>query len=349
MRNLHLFPNEKFTNPFIEFVNENFAENDHLFLIMGKGINTKILPEKNVKQISKDLKSLGLLIIEMHKCQKIFLHGLFFKELILLLFIEPWLLKKCNWIIWGGDLYLYQNREENFKSDLYEFFRRFVISNIGGLITFIKGDYELAQSWYGAKGKYYYSFMYPSNLFYEYNLAEIKNDSYIYIQVGNSADPSNNHLEVFHKLGKYIKDNVKVVCPLSYGDSEYRELVIKEGKRMFGKNFLPVTQFMPFKKYLKLLAKTDIAIFNHKRQQAMGNITTLLGLGKKVYIRNDITTWNFYLSEGLILYPTNEDFALLLNEIPNQNKFKNIDKIKKNFSKERLKKDLTKIFFDKDS
>lgn len=38
---------------------------------------------------------------------------------------------------------------------------------------------------------------------------------------------------------------------------------------------------MPFEEYLGLLAKIDIAILNHKRQQAMGNITTLLGLGKK--------------------------------------------------------------------
>jgi len=34
---------------------------------------------------------------------------------------------------------------------------------------------------------------------------------------------------------------------------------------------------MPLDEYLNLLAKIDIAIFNHKRKQAMGNITTLLG------------------------------------------------------------------------
>jgi hypothetical protein len=34
---------------------------------------------------------------------------------------------------------------------------------------------------------------------------------------------------------------------------------------------------MPFDEYLNLLAKVDIVIFKHKRQQAMGNITTLLG------------------------------------------------------------------------
>ena len=40
------------------------------------------------------------------------------------------------------------------------------------------------------------------------------------------------------------------------------------------------------------LGRIDIAIFNHRRQQGMGNIITLLGLGKKVYVRTDTTTWD---------------------------------------------------------
>ena len=42
---------------------------------------------------------------------------------------------------------------------------------------------------------------------------------------------------------------------------------------------------LPLSDYLKILGKIDIAIFNHERQQAVGNITSLLGLGKKVYIK----------------------------------------------------------------
>jgi len=46
---------------------------------------------------------------------------------------------------------------------------------------------------------------------------------------------------------------------------------------IFREKFKPLVDFIPFDEYLNLLAKVDIAIFNHKRQQTMGNITTLLG------------------------------------------------------------------------
>lgn len=43
----------------------------------------------------------------------------------------------------------------------------------------------------------------------------------------------------------------------------------------------PIVDFMDFNEYINFLSTIDIAIFNHKRQQGMGNIITLLGMGKK--------------------------------------------------------------------
>lgn len=345
MKHLHIFPNQKFTESFIDFVNKHFDSNDHIFLVIGKGIDAKITSRDNVKKISKDLKSLLLLIDKMYKCEKIFLHGLFFKEIVFMLFIQPWLLKKSNWIVWGGDLYWYKDLREGLKLKLYEGFRSIVIRYMGGLITHIKGDYELAQLWYGAKGKYYYSFMYPSNLYKEFDLSKVNKDSEkTYIQVGNSADPTNNHLEVFNKLEKYKNEEIEIIVPLSYGNAQYRDKVIEEGTKKFGNKFNPIVDYMPFEKYLELLAKIDVAIFNHKRQQAMGNIITLLGLGKKVYIRDDITTWRFCAEHGLKVYSLNEDVSELFDEMLENEKANNINNIKKKFSEIKLKEDLTNIF-----
>ena len=36
MKIIHIFPNEKFTEPFINFTNKNFDKDEHLFLILGK-------------------------------------------------------------------------------------------------------------------------------------------------------------------------------------------------------------------------------------------------------------------------------------------------------------------------
>ena len=82
--------------------------------------------------------------------------------------------------------------------------------------------------WYGAKGKYHECFMYPSNLYKQYNV-KLKKDSTINIQVGNSADPTNNHIEAFEMLRKYKHENVKIYVPLSYGNQNYASTVISKG------------------------------------------------------------------------------------------------------------------------
>lgn len=181
--------------------------------------------------------------------------------------------------------------------------------------------------------------MYPSNLYKEYDFSYLNKDhNKIYIQIGNSADPSNNHLEVFEKLKKYKDTSIEIICPLSYGDVGHRDKIIKEGNRIFGEKFIPIITLMPFDEYLGLLAKIDIAIFNHKRQQAMGNITTLLGLGEKVYIRYDITSWDFCKDHGLKVFSSNAGFSDLLQEMTK------IEKVKKHFSENKLKDDWKMIF-----
>ena len=345
MKNVHLFPNTTFLEPYIDFINNNFGSKEHLFLILGKGIGAKITPRDNVIQLSKDTKSIWRLITKINKSEKVFLHGLFSPHLVLMLCMQPWLLKKCYWVVWGGDLYYYKYRSRSFKSDIYELFRKLVIKNMGGLITHIKGDYELAQKWYSARGIYYYCFMYPSNLYKECRVRQNKNDgSTITIQIGNSADSANNHIEVLEKLEQYKNANIEIICPLAYGNNEYREKVILRGKEMFGANFKPLIDFMPFNEYLERLAKVDVAIFNHKRQQGMGNITTLLGLGKKVYVRDDITTWEFFIEHGLKVFSSNSDFGNLFHEMDESIMEKNIENVKNKFSEEKLRYYWEKIF-----
>lgn len=345
MENLHIWKNEKFTDPYIQFINKYFNQNEHLFMIIG-GLETKFGPNKNVIQVSRRFEDFFRLLFAMNLSNKIYLHSLFFpKILILLLFLQPWLLKKCYWVVWGGDLYDYLKPRNNFKSISFEFMRAFIIRRFCGLITHIKGDYELAKKWYHVRGKYHYSFMYPSNLYKDFPVSyKSKNEDISYIQVGNSADPSNNHIEIFEKLHSLNLKNIRIICPLSYGNKEYAESIVIRGKELFGNNFEPLLNFLPIDKYLEILSNIDIAIFNHNRQQAVGNITTLLGLGKKVYIRDDITTWLFCKEHGLKVYSINNEFHTLLSPINKKTKNKNVEKVKEHFSITKLTDDWKKIF-----
>jgi dTDP-N-acetylfucosamine:lipid II N-acetylfucosaminyltransferase len=345
MDNLHLLPNDKFTNAFLLFINKRFEMKRHHFLILGHGKFSNAESKPNVIQLDKNLKSIILLIKNLNKAINIHIHGLFHPQLVLLLVMQPWLLKKCNWIIWGGDLYDYRKLSRNLREEIYESCRRFVIKRLGRITTQVKGDYELAKEWYDTRAEYCYSFMYPSNLYKKIDLSfEIEDDKHIYIQVGNSADPSNHHLEVLEKLLYLDNSSIKVICPLSYGNVEYQKLVIEEGTKKFGERFIPLVEFIPFEDYLNLLAKIDVAIFNHDRQQALGNITTLLGLGKKVYIREDITTWRFCIEHGLKVFGIKEEFNDLLKVMKEEDKLSNEKVMKENFSEEKLARDWSKIF-----
>lgn len=342
---IHLFPNSTFAKPFIDFINKNFECNEHSFIIYGSSDISYIDDASNITCVNKTIKDLLKITIKANKSDKVILHGLFNRLIIMFLLFQPLLLKKCYWVIWGGDLYYHVMKENTIKSNLYEYLRKFVIKKFNGFITHIRGDYELAKKWYGFKGKHYYSFMYPSNLYKEYSLTrEKKANARVSIQVGNSADPSNNHIEIIRKLERYKNKDIEIFCPLSYGNKDYAKQVINYGSKIFGEKFIPIIEFIPFDKYLETLIKVDVAIFNHKRQQAMGNITTLLGLGKKVYIREDITTWQFCIDHDLKVYSANSKFDDLFEEMDEEIKHKNIENVKAKFSEEKLVEDLKKIF-----
>ena len=344
MKVLHIGHLDKFTSDFIDFLEDNFDISEHEFRFFGRKEKYSLSPSNNIF-IESDVPWLNplkmfYLIKSMASSDKIIIHGLINSDLVKLLWLMPWFLKKSYWIILGLDLYRYQKRNDSLSNQIREFFRRKVIRDIGHIVTYIKGDYNLAKQWYGAKAKYHECFMYPSNLYKEYDLQQKQHTS-INILVGNSADPSNNHLEVLDKLEVYRNECIKIYAPLSYGNPQYAKLVIEEGKKRFDSKFIPLTKMMPFQDYLEFLGLIDIAIFNHKRQQAMGNAITLLGLGKKLYMRSDVTPWEFFTRHGIMVFDI-EGFNLKVLEaekVQHNRKY-----IKDYFSVKNYQQQLTEIF-----
>lgn len=339
---LHIAPCDEFIPPFIEFVKDNFEFNDHEFLLTN-GVDEKNLNiASNVHLVGSSkigkLQYYSQLIIKMQQADKVILHSLFDNVVIQILFYMPWLLNKCYWVMWGGDLYIHQFGRRNWKWKIREFFRRPVIKNMGNLVTYVEGDVNLARKWYKAKGNYQECLMYVSNLYQHYE-APYKESNVVNIQVGNSADPSNNHMEVLEKLLAYKDKDIHIYIPLSYGDDEYAKKIIDKSKELFGNKVKYLTKPVPFDEYLKFLGSIDIAIFNHKRQQAMGNTITLLGLGKTVFIRSDTTQWQFFKDKKIEVYD-----SIKLHSLYNEDHLHNIEKIKEYFSTETLINQLTLIF-----
>ena len=330
----------KFLPSFVELVKDNFNFYQHTFLLTSS--ICKIKQYKNVKIYNRTafqiIKYYFLALFYMHKADKIVLHGLFDNKLILILFCSPWLLKKCYWIIWGGDLYVHQLAKRDSRWRCNEFFRRFVIKRVGNLVTYIKGDFEKTQKWYDAKGKYHECIMYLSNVYKDLDIPA-KDSKITNILVGNSADPSNNHIEVLEKLLPYKDDKICIYVPLSYGNKAYAEKIIAQGKKWFCNKFIPVTDFMPYQEYLNFLGTIDIAFFNHKRQQGMGNNITLLGLGKTVYLRSDTTQWQFFKEQNIEVLDVEDISILEIKQLK-----ENTSKVKEYFSKENLINQYRRIF-----
>jgi len=341
---LHVANIDKFIEPFIAFVEDNFEDFErHEFFLLGDNRRYPVLQRGNTR-FAEDYKSrvevYSEVLKQMYRAEKIILHGLWNNWIVKMLAFNPWLLNKCYWVIWGGDLYSYKLAERTRKWQIHEVFRRIVIKRMGHLVTHINGDYKLAQQWYDAKGEWRECFMYPSNLYQEASTQSLPHEG-VNILLGNSADPSNNHIEALDKLKRHAVENIRVYCPLSYGDQKYAHKVSDYGASNFGEDFISLREFMPLDRYTELLAKIDIAIFNHKRQQGMGNITTLLGMGKKLYLRKEISTWGFLQGLGVTVFDINSlDFSRIETAISDRNS----DVVKNYFSENNLISQLGRIF-----
>ena len=336
---LHVVHNDKFSAPFIRFLKDNNIYHGQTFLYWG-GAPSNVYPiphEENVSTIQESdskLQRLSILLRHFYAADKVILHSLFTSALIRFLYLQPWLLRKCYWVIWGGDLYYHIEAKDSKSYASIEKRRKRVIGNFGGIICYNRAEYELAEQWYGAKGQFIQSFFYPSNLYEKLDI-EVQRTSTVYIQIGNSSDWQNQHIEVLEKLEPYKDEDMILVVPLSYGNASqsYIDEVIHAGHSIFGSKFMPLTSFMEFDKYLEILGRIDIAIFNRNRQQAMGNITTLLGLGKKIYMKNSITSWQLFKELDIKVFDVSDfDLALLDDAV----KRSNMEKIKEYFSREHL-------------
>lgn len=330
---LHIMILDKFLAPFIDFVNEHFGrENHHYVFITSEKYDYGLTPEHNVEFLYTDDDIFITLLEYMKISKKIILHGLWRDKVDVLLYFNQDLLKKCYWMIWGGDFYFPETKSK---------IRHEIIKNMPNLLISVDDDIKLIRKWYMAKGNHIKLFLgYPSNLYNEYNIKTNLSGT-INILIGNSATSTNNHFEIFEKLLPFRNEKIMLYIPLSYGDKEYAKEVIEYGKKIFGDKFIALTEFMSFEKYLEFLGSIDIAIFNHKRQQAMGNTITLLGLGKKVYLRSDSTLWNHFKNIGIRIFDINNIELKSLDKISKKN---NQEKTKEYFSKDNLIKDCKSYF-----
>lgn len=299
---IHLMHNDKFGVPLIDFLNKYFDDKENLFIYHSHVYEDKFALPTCENFINID--SIKELKLNQKSANKIIVHGLFSTEVIDWLYKHPKILKKSYWMIWGGDLYC---KDKESKKELY------VKKNFKGY--FCGYDGEFAKKKYGFKGsihEIHYSFPITIEVINNFRELKQKNDCQI-IQINNSCDKST--IEILEILSKFRDENIKIRAILSYGDMIFKDEIIKVGEELFGDKFEPITEYIKPEEYTKILSQNDILILNQQRQQGVGNLTTSLCLGTKVFIRSDVTTYKYLNNNGCKIFDTLQLKELPFNEL----------------------------------
>lgn len=299
--NLHIIPEEKFTYNYIEFMNHFYPLNKNKFYIYNYGVNFSTPEYENVIKVPSLSKMVDLSLL-IDKRDKLFIHGFYASEVIKYLCKEQKNIdfQRVVLIIWGADLYGGREKLEtpglHIVTLINEMRKKSFIKKTRLFMTFACADFDLLCRIYKTTGRQF-DCLYPSSISLAYldQLGKKHLGKTINIMLGNSATPSNQHLEALNWLKKYKSNPIKIFCPLSYGDKFYAMKVDEYGKKFFGKQFVAIKKYLKPEEYSDFLNSMDIAIFNNNRQQATANIEILSYLGKKIFIRSDTTTWKHYV------------------------------------------------------
>jgi hypothetical protein len=340
-------------NRFVAMAKKQFEickENQHLFLVnsSSKGLkyitkdNSIIVEKAGTKKHSEVVNQYLYDAIIFHNCNQKYKWNIINNLPKNILII---------WFSWGSDIYMLPQ----FKNKLYtekttqilkknnltynnyslDYFSRLLLGKYKKQLSAYKRinycapvmskDLNLLEQHYNIKIKEL-DFTYGDiNLYIGESID--KNSEGNNILVGNSADFSNNHIDILNTLKNKNIGNSKIIVPLSYGGhKKYINHIVSQGKLMFRDKFTPLLEVLLLIEYREILYSCKIAIFNHKRQQALGNIIMLLWMGVKLFLDEENPIYSFLKDNNIIVYKisqietfSEEEFLIKLtdNEVNN--------------------------------
>jgi len=341
---IHIFNDDKFINPVIKLF-ENVAPNiSKYFVLKQDNFPVKFCNNPKLIRINffEKTESDNFIKLICNQNTIVFFHSLEDYKIYIALNI-PESIKKV-WFIWGYDLYgWYPFRYKKFESETAKllglqlkfkhnvfsfiwlnkvFFPTFIVNKIKShfttpfykavkkmnyVVPVVPTEYKLAKQINKELICLPFTYGFLEDLVSKEVLNVINETTEQNILMGNSADPSNNYVELFIKLAKLNLWARKVYVPLSYGGTEnYIEAILQKGKEILGDNFFPLTTFLSLEEYNTILNSCNTLLFNHTRQQGVGNIITMLYYGKKVYLNEKSTVFKYYKSLGVKLFSSNQ-------------------------------------------
>ncbi|MDA0524842.1 TDP-N-acetylfucosamine:lipid II N-acetylfucosaminyltransferase [Methanococcoides alaskense] len=329
---LHFVPDDKFTDTaYLNF--ESVAPSCNTFFVPSMTKNLKYIEKTPVEFINPISFKNPFFMKSLNKYDIIVLHSLSVFNQEIVAHANPCL--KFVWIGMGYDYYdliyenpecLYQKRTRDIVKNLHikkksndgilkqiannilhkQLEKKSIVEKINFFAPVLENEYEMVASKFAFNFPNYVDWNYGSTVrMIEGKIKHCKlnnND----ILVGNSATPTNNHLEVFDFLRTQNLKGKKIICPLSYGNSEYAHIIKNAASIYFGNRFLAVDKFIPYDNYISIISSCSNVIMNHHRQQGGGNITAMLYMGAKVFLNTLNPFYTFYKGKGAVVFSLDE-------------------------------------------
>lgn len=351
--NVHLFPNQKFVKNFVSEVLKHGNPMKNTFVIREEG--STITSDDRFTYLSSN-EEIVKFIATIDSQSTLIIHFLDQNMLRLL----PRLKWTCKiaWGFWGAEFYkilhhkgiinlfdpitasierkqegrglivnipfgaqLMQVRNHLLYKKLTKNFELF-ISKLDFFYNFNQHDYHLLKKHFETNAEFKFFFFANFALFqksYEHQLSTNQNSNLILI--GNSGSLTNNHIDVFEKVND---DKLQFIIPLGYGKPFY----INNLAKFFStkENVKILLDYLPLDEYNKMLMNVNSCVMGHNRAEGLGNIHVLLYSGKKIFLKENTTTYRYLLDLGLQVFPlekcTTEEMVtpLTKNEITHNQK-----------------------------
>lgn len=353
---VHLFDDEKFVDTTIENF-ETFAPGSNRYIVFTnsnilkhpkKTENIEIYPNKWYRlDLESIFKNCKLLIIHYLTPLKTYVLKYMPKEIPVI------------WVAWGGDAYPYfKNFKEyedqtakiinksnflNFKkTTFYDIYRLLKygskpinkeiksLKKINYLATVLPPEYDIIKKEFKLDASYVeFSYDTRNDMFQENKNISLGES----ILIGNSATPSNNHIDVFTKI-KSTKH--QLIIPLNYGDLKYSAKIIAIASKKYRNRFTPITNFMQLDDYQKLVLSCNTMVMHHIRQQGLGNICLAFYVGIRVFLNSKSIAFKYFKSIGFKVFVLEEDVELLGVELNDQEKEINYKLVNYYWGRQRL-------------
>ena len=339
---LHIATDEKFINNANWLFEKSFPDKNQFYILVPEkdSVLIHVKEGKNITKISQDTKSLKKLSSTVTTESTVVIHGLFYHSSVFVNSLNTGV--KVIWMLYGKEYHenpkfkiqatLYGNKTKNhfrlnsfsnnisrfvkyYTRDLFYLYTKSTLGpfkemyNASKKVNFIGILYreefdEIAEVLENEDVNFLKFSYYPIEKMVNDINAKVKGHN---ILLGNSSNMTGNHLDALDILKSKGIGERKIICPLSYGDPKCAVLIGKYGVKLFNDNFVPLIDFMPLHEYNSYLEQCGIVIMNNYRQQAVGNIMTMLWMGAKVFLDKRNTTYTYLKRINVHIFSINTD------------------------------------------